>query len=192
MKRWMPLVCSFCMLWGCARVQVEGPKEAIKVDISMRLDIYQHVSQDIDEIENIVSGGQPVPATPSGQSLRRGFFCSRAYAQEGLSPEVEQAAVRRRDRRPQLAAWQQQGVVGENKDGLAEIRDPSRQDAGLAALVAAENGDRMIIYRAVAQKNNTSVEQVQRLYAERLQNDAPAGTPVETPAGPGIFQWKIK
>ncbi len=41
---------------GCARVRVETPKEGIKVDISMRLDIYQHVSKDIDDIESMVSG----------------------------------------------------------------------------------------------------------------------------------------
>jgi hypothetical protein len=48
---------------GCARVRVEAPKEAIKLDISMRLDIYQHVAKDIDAIEDIVSGsGGKTPA----------------------------------------------------------------------------------------------------------------------------------
>jgi len=31
---------------GCAKVQVQAPKEPIKVDISMRLDVYQHVEKD--------------------------------------------------------------------------------------------------------------------------------------------------
>ncbi|MDP2911312.1 MAG: hypothetical protein Q8N76_03140, partial [Candidatus Omnitrophota bacterium] len=47
---------------GCARVRVEAPKDPIKLDISMRLDIYQHVAKDIDAIEGIVSGNETKPA----------------------------------------------------------------------------------------------------------------------------------
>ena len=79
---------------ACARVRVEAPKDPIKVDISMRLDIYQHVQTDINQIENIVSGAQEKPKPKDGQSLLDHFIHS-AYAQEGLSPEVEQAALRR-------------------------------------------------------------------------------------------------
>ena len=43
---------------GCARVMVQAPKEPIKVDISMRLDVYQHIQNDIDDIESIVSGSK--------------------------------------------------------------------------------------------------------------------------------------
>jgi uncharacterized protein YdbL (DUF1318 family) len=53
--------------------------------------------------------------------------------------------------------------------------------------VNAENSDRMTIYQSVAKKNGSSVEEVQSLYAKRLQADAPAGTPIETESG-----WIIK
>ena len=171
---------------GCARVRVEAPKEAIKVDISMRLDIYQHVEKDINDIESLVSG----PAAAADKSSWLDGLCVAAYAQEALSPEVEQAALRRRDRKPQLAAAQQAQVIGENKSGLVEVR--SAADAAARQLVTDENNDRMIIYRAVAAKNGTSVAQVQALYARRLQSDAPAGTPLETIEGAGAGQWMIK
>ena len=48
------------VLGGCASVQVNAPKEPIKMDISMRLDVYQHVVKDIDDIESIVAGGGKV------------------------------------------------------------------------------------------------------------------------------------
>jgi hypothetical protein len=83
------------MAWvGCARVQVRAPKDPIKLDISMRLDVYQHVEKDIDAIENIVSG--------SGDQGFLDVFVKEAYAADELSPEVEQAALRRRDRRAGL------------------------------------------------------------------------------------------
>ena len=176
-------ICILCAT-GCARVRVEAPKEAFKVDISMRLDVYQHVAKDIDSIENIVSGASQKPAGPDIKSSLN-LFVSQAYAQEGLGLEVEQAAMRRRDRKQQLSSFEASGVIGENESGLVEVRASAGPDA--QALVNAENTDRMIIYNAVAQKNNTSVGEVQKIYANRLQGDAPSGTPVETG---GV--WKIK
>jgi uncharacterized protein YdbL (DUF1318 family) len=176
-------ICIFCAI-GCARVRVEAPKEAFKVDISMRLDVYQHVAKDIDSIENIVSGAAQKPAGPDIKSSLN-VFVSEAYAQEGLGSDVEQAALRRRDRKPQLTQYESSGCIGENGSGLVEIRSGTQADA--KALVSAENADRMIIYAAVAQKNGTSLAEVQNLYAKRLQGDAPAGTPIEVGGA-----WKIK
>ena len=167
---------------GCARVQVQAPKEPIKVDISMRLDVYQHVEKDIDAIENLVTGAPEKP-----QSRFFNPFVTYAHAAD-LSPEVETAALRRRDRRPELVSWQSQGVVGENRNGLLEIRDAAQANDSLNALILAENSDRMIIYTNVAENNGTSVSDVQKVYALRLQGDAPGGTPVQAPDG----TWTIK
>lgn len=171
---------------GCARVRVEAPKDPIKVDISMRLDIYQHVEKDIDAIEDIVSGGK----AKGGQSMLN-YFVSEAYAQD-LSPEVEAAAIRRRDRLQDLSAWEQKGVIGENKLGLVEVRNSKSADASVEELIKSENADRMIIYQAVAAKNGTSVEEVQKLYAKKLQASAPAGTPIEIINDSSSYVWKVK
>jgi uncharacterized protein YdbL (DUF1318 family) len=177
---------------GCARVRVEAPKEPIKVDISMRLDIYQHIQKDIDAIESIVSGSQTKSKKGNNQSWL-GYFVSTAFAEEVLNPEVEQAALRRRERISDLNNRQSEGVIGENKSGLVEIRALEKTDSALEALVKAENSDRMIIYEAVAKKNNTSVEEVQKLYAQRLKKDAPAGTPIEVlNEVTGKYEWKVK
>jgi len=173
---------------GCARVQVVAPKEPIKMDISMRLDIYQHVQKDIDAIENIVSGaaGEPTKA-PDKQSML-GIFVGNAYAQESLSPEVEQAALRRKARRAELSSWEAKGVIGENKNALVEIRNSQEADLSASQIVSQENADRMIIYQSIANKNGTSVAEVQKLYAERLQSSAPSGTPVQAPDG----AWQMR
>ncbi len=190
MKKIM-LICAVLLGLGCAKVMVQTPKEPIKLDISMRLDIYQHVENDIDAIEDLVSGsGAEVPAGDKQSFL--GYIVPNAYAQEELSPEIKQAALRRRDRRAELVSWQAKGVVGENKLGLVAIRDASSADSSVEALVDAENKDRQLIYQAVAVKNGTSVEEVKKMYAKRLINDAPAGAPVEVLASAGGYEWTIK
>ena len=183
-KKVMVLLSGIVVILGCAKVQVQAPKDPIKVDISMRLDIYQHVEKDIDAIEGIVSGAKEAPKPGDKQSfLDRIIPC--AYAQD-LSPEVEAAALRRKDRYQALVEWEQKGVIGENKSGLVEIRKSA--EANVNEIISGENADRRLIYKSIAQKNGTSVEEVEKLYAQRLQGSAPFGTPIETQSG----EWKIK
>ena len=191
MKTFILALAGLIVCTGCARVRVEAPKDPIKVDISMRLDVYQHVEKDIDAIEDIVSGSKTEPQSKVYQNLL-GLFVEDAYASEGLSPAVEQAALRRKDRLSELTSWQSQGVVGENRSGLVEIRNSEKADASVKALVAAENSDRMVIYQGIAEKNGTSVAEVQKLYAKHLQDAAPGGTPIEVSDGASASQWKIK
>ncbi|MDD5737706.1 MAG: DUF1318 domain-containing protein [Candidatus Omnitrophica bacterium] len=170
---------------GCAQVQVKAPKDPIKVDITMRLDVYQHVEKDIDTIEDIVSG-KSTPKPREGMQLNLLF--TNAYAEEGMSSDVEKAALRRRDRKDELVSWERKGVIGENRMGLVEAR--SGQAPG--GLVSAENADRMVIYKAISQKNGAALEDVQKLYAKRLIEDAPAGTPIEVMDASGNYGWKKK
>lgn len=188
-KKIMVLLTGIIVILGCARVQVQAPKDPIKVDISMRLDIYQHVEKDINAIEDIVSGSKEQPKAGDKQSLLdRIIPC--AYAQD-LSPEVQAAALRRKDRYQALVEWEQKTIIGENKSGLVEMRKSagdSSADKSVKEIIRGENADRMVIYRSIAQKNGTSVEEVERLYAQRLQGSAPGGTPIETQEG----EWKSK
>lgn len=170
---------------GCARVSVQAPKEPIKVDISMRLDIYQHIESDIDKIENMVTGEKG-----KGPQSFLNLGVTEAYADEGLSPDVQAAALRRKERRADLSALQAQGILGENRSGLVELR---KVGASISFPINDENKDRMIIYRAVAEKNGTSIEEVQKLYAKRLQADAVSGTPIEVyNSSKGAYDWIIK
>ena len=182
MKMVPVIILSLLAGLGCARVQVEAPKEPIKMDITMRVDLYQHVVKDIDEIESIVSGTAPAPAK---KNVLADALVPEAHADE-LNPEVEQAALRRRDRRSQILAWESQGAIGENRSGLLAMR--AQIDPEAEAVVRDENADRSVIYQALAQKNGTSVGEIEKVYAKRLQGDAPSGTPVESDNG----EWTAK
>lgn len=192
MKNTLILLSAAILALGCARLSVQGSKEPIKVDITMRLDVYQHVEKDIDAIEGLVTGEKDKAKPADKQSLLNRLVPS-AYAQEGLSPEVEQAALRRKARVDELHALEARGVVGENKSGLVEARDMAQATGAVSQLINAENNDRMLIYNAVAVKNNTSVGDVQKLFAKRLQGRAPSGAPIEVlNAGSGVYEWTSK
>src|SRR4030042_2483240 len=120
------ITCIILFGIGCARVRVEAPKEPIKVDISMRLDVYQHVIKDINSIEDSVSGS----SAQGGNSLLR-FFVRDVYAQASLSPQAEQAVARRKDRRGQLVSYEEKGVIGENRLGLVEAGNKRLMDCKL-------------------------------------------------------------
>ena len=182
MKSFVIYFVGVLAILGCARVSMVAPKEAIKLDVSMRLDVYQHVAKDIDSIEDQVSGSGKKTASKNHQSFL-GSFMTNAYADDTLGSDVQAAVNSRKDRRSDLVALEAKGQVGENALGLAEVRSVS---AG-QNLVQAENNDRMVIYKAVAEKNGTSLSDVQKLYAKRLGADAPSGTPVEGDSG-----WSIK
>ncbi len=174
-------VVSTLAVIGCARVSMVAPKEAIKLDVNMRLDVYQHVAKDVDNIEDMVSGPSK-KAAPSNKQSFLDVFIDKAFADDGLGPDVQAAINSRKDRRPKLMDLEAKGQIGENISGLVELKS-----GGAGDLIQAENNDRMAIYKAVAEKNGTSIIDVEKVYAQRLQGDAPSGTPIETANG-----WSIK
>ena len=191
MKKISVLLALTVFAIGCARVSLQAPKEPIKLDISMRLDVYQHVEKDINSIEDIVSGADKVSKAGTDKQSFLRHFVGTAYAEDALDPVVEQAALSRKARREQVSSLLQSGSVGENKLGLLEIRNSGNPAAN--DVVSAENKDRMVIYQALAAKNSTTVEQIQKPYALRLQKDAPQGAPIEEfDTSSGTYQWRTK
>lgn len=191
MKKIIVFAAAVIFAVGCARLSLQAPKEPIKLDISMRLDVYQHVQKDIDSIEDIVSGSEKTAKPYDKHSFLHYFGAATAYAQDALDPQVEAAALSRKARREQVVSLLQAGKVGENRLGLLEAR--SATDPVISQLVSGENSDRMVIYKSLAAKNNTGVEEIQKLYASRLQKDAPQGAPVEAfNSSTGTYQWQTK
>ncbi|MFC1708490.1 DUF1318 domain-containing protein [Candidatus Omnitrophota bacterium] len=177
---------------GCARVSVEAPKEAIKLDISMRIDVYQHIQNDIDAIEDIVSGSGGDVSSTDQQSMLN-FFLGTAYAQDELDATIKDAALRRKEKLPELQSLMSVGVIGENSFGLLEIVDTGAASSATEKLVEEENADRMIIYKELARKNNTPLKEIQGIYSLRLQEGVPSGAPIEVlNKTTGALEWKNK
>ena len=78
-----------------------------------------------------------------------------------------------------------QGQIGERFDGFAEARSgasPAARD-----LVEKVNAQRRQIYETQAKKQNVGIDQVGRVYAERIIQKLPSGAWIRTEAG-----WRQK
>ena len=170
---------ALLFLLGCARVTVES-KQPIKLDVTMRLDIYQHVAKDVTAIEDMISA----PGAGQGKTSFLSFGVNEAYAQEesDFPSDVKAAIERRKERRLALTSWEAKGAIGENTRGLVEVKVASA-GSEVSNLVQKENSDRNIIYKYVASKNGAVEDETGRLFAKRIQADAPQGTPIEAPDG---------
>lgn len=78
-----------------------------------------------------------------------------------------------------------QGLVGEKRDGYLGV---VKNAPGVKALVDEINLKRRQHYRDIARKNNTSVEAVGQIVAQKVIEQSPSGTIVEGNNG----QWVRK
>ncbi len=144
---------------SCASLNVQT-KKPIKVDINMRVDVYQHVVKDVESLESQVYG------EPESKQLNALFSWGYAYAAE-YSPEVTNALTRRKRRAGRLEAFLKAGYIGENRDALLEVISkniPDNLKEEVEGIVKDENADREIVYRATAEKNGITIDEVRKVF----------------------------
>lgn len=184
---WKTILVVF-FLMGCARVSIDS-KDPIRLDVTMRLDVYQHVAGDAQAIEDMVASPKTQPEASANKMSFLGIGQSIAWAEDTTDypANILEAIERRRDRKHALDVWESKGVLGENRMGFVVVKDAAAADMSALSLVSEENNDRQIIYQYIARKNGASVDETGKVFAERIQAAAPAGTPVESGSG-----WTIK
>lgn len=175
------------VLLGCARVSIDT-KKPIQVDVKMRVDIYQHVAQDVASIEDMISSEPKAKGAEQVSLFLLGVKEAWAQVETDYPQDVRAAIERRKARRSELISWEAKGVIGENMRGQVELVNRATADNSVAGLVEQENRDRSTIYAYVAGKNNASVDETARISAKRIQEDAPSGTPIQSPGG----EWTTK
>lgn len=105
------------------------------------------------------------------RTSRRQIF--KTFAAFALTGAFLLAAVAHPVRAQSLEALRLSGALGERYDGLAVVRQPSPQ----ANQVAAEiNAQRQGIYQKRAAEQGVPVDQVGRVYARQIFDQAPKGT----------------
>lgn len=167
---------------GCAKVSVET-KEPIKVDINMRVDVYQHVVKDVESINDQIYG-------PETKELNAIFSIGIAYAQD-FSEDVTAAVSRRRQRASKIEEYLAKGYIGENRNALMQVMGqvPSDLKSEIDNLVSQENKDRETIYAAIAKKNETSRKEVRKVFFEDDYRRAPQGSWFEVYKDSSTYVW---
>lgn len=158
-------------------------------------------------IESLVRGGgvPPVPKTPPPPG-RQGAAPARSWWAALAAPAVAEAQVpeiktytpevlaiveSRRARYPQLAAAMASGCLGENNQGLVEPRPGPGCPSDVPTLAAAENAERMRLYRTLVEQNKMppgDIVRVQAAFARTNRAAAPPGTSIQDDSG----QWSRK
>jgi hypothetical protein len=159
------------LLAGCKAPSINlATNEPIKVDIAMRLDVYQHAPAD----GTPPPAGSPTPA-PAGRT--------------GNSAERE------KNREADIQVFKNSRLVGEAHTGLLVVLTEPAGDYGdyVRRTVAAENADRMAQMKALAKKQKRPLPEVQTEQAALWANRSFKGEWIETSKpGTTTFQWVQK
>jgi uncharacterized protein YdbL (DUF1318 family) len=128
-------------LGGCAPTINLATPDPIKVDVGVRLDVYQKTA--------------PTKAKEEQSSL--------------------EIAANRRLRSGQIQALKNDRVIGEDRDGYLDIKNPPKDPKYLAfaqGIVSEENADRSFLYLANAQAQNKPLEMIESDYAQLWRDRA--------------------
>jgi uncharacterized protein YdbL (DUF1318 family) len=165
MMKSVPRLLLVVLLAGCKAPTVNlSTPDPIKVDINMRVDIYER------------GGGSAAPKPPAP------------------SADLPAVDARRRARMGDVQNFKNSRLVGENRQGLLVVRDQPEGSYGrfVEKTVAEENADRMVVMRQLAAERNMSLEDIQAQQGELWRNRSFSGEWIEVSAGPGAWTWAQK
>lgn len=171
MKRLIAPVLATLFVAGCQTPTVNlSTAQPIKVDIDMRLDVYEH------------SNAKP-GVTPAAAGAKPGIATS--------TPET-----RRNNRMADIQQFKNSQIVGEDHNGLVAIVKPQDGEFGeyVRKTVDAENADRMELMNTMAEQQKISLPAVQQQQGVLWYNRSFKGEMVQVrdPAQDNTWKWVAK
>jgi uncharacterized protein YdbL (DUF1318 family) len=158
------------LLGGCGGfpIHLSTPKP-LEVDVSMRVDIFQHARQ---------TAGDDTREQPS----------------EPEATAKETIESRRRDRMPEIQRFKNSRIVGENHYGLLTIREPPPGPYGerVKQAVDDENDDRKALMKTLAAEHRVALSRIEADQAALWRERAFAGEWIEQQQADGTWQWVQK
>lgn len=159
-----PIFLGALALAGCSSIPIDvGTKEPVKVDIAMKVDVYQHADP---------SGPKKTAALPPVTDV--------AKARRNRMGEIQ---ILKNSR---LVGENHAGALE------VRTQPPGEYGDYVKATVDAENSDRARLLEKLAKEKNIPLSQAERQQAELFQKGAFAGEWVEVADAEGKFAWKQK
>jgi len=180
------------------------------IDAHIRVDV-RHVQEQADAVLDYVEGRtDTLPGEESGEGTGRSSLqrilqalnpIQVAHASESLretSAEVTRLADSMRERHSDIEELKEDGCVGEDNRGYlsyfgCDDLEPEEEEE-VRELVEEENEDRQALYEEIARLNaedGVTVQQVERIFAERRLQRAESGHHVQLPpAGPELEEFR--
>lgn len=165
-----PAALTCTLLAGCAVPSINlATNEPIKVDITMRVDVYQFEGSDDDA--RVVDGG------------------ANGNAAGGATREE-----RRANRLADIQTFKNSRIVGEGRQGLLIIRDEIEGDYGdyVRRVVERENADRMAEMRELAEQEKRPLADIQAEQAQLWINRSFQGEWIERQQDDSTWRWVQK
>jgi uncharacterized protein YdbL (DUF1318 family) len=158
------IVCSPFVACKAPTVNL-STSDPIKVDINMRLDVYQYSS----------------PTTKKAASPQ-------------ATPSAQNPESRRRNRMADIQQFKNERLVGEGHEGLLVILKKPEGEYGdyVRVTVEEENADRMTLMKSLAEGEKTSLPEIQAKQAELWRNRSFKGEWIETQGPEGSWKWVQK
>jgi len=152
------------LLAGCSAPTVNlATSEPIKVDIAMRLDVFQHTNDAASK-----------PAAPSNSSD------SAEVRRRNRMADIQNFKNSR------LVGEGRDGLLSVRIDTAGDAGDYVRKT------VAEENADRMALMKALAEKEKRNLDDIQSAQAALWQKRAFKGELIEVSSPDGTFEWVAK
>jgi hypothetical protein len=149
---------------GCSSIPINvGTTEPVKVDIAMKVDVYQHADQGVAK-KGVVQG----PPADVAKSRRDRMAEIQILKNSRIVGENHAGYLEVRNSPP-----------GEYGDYVRTTVD-------------GENADRARLMEKLAKEKNLSVAETERQQAEQFHKDAFTGEWIEAPDAEGRFSWKQK
>lgn len=158
-------------LAGCSAPSVNlATPEPIKVDINVRLDVYQHDAEDTAAAEE--TAATPTPSDPVAST-----------------PES-----RRRNRMADIQNFKNSRLIGEDRHGLLAVLDEPPGDYGeyVRRIVAEENEDRMGLMQEMAETQRRPLPEIQEEQAAIWRTRSFKNEWIEVPGEDGAYRWEPK
>jgi hypothetical protein len=159
----LPVLLTACLLSACKSIPIDlGTRESVKVDLSMKVDVYQHSDP-----------GAAKKSTPPPTA-------DIAVSRRNRMAEVQTLKNSR------IIGEDHAGYLEVRTSPPGEYGDYVR------ATVDAENSDRARLIEKLAKEKHITVSEAERTEAELFRTNAFPGEWVEVPDAEGKFSWKQK
>lgn len=161
-------------LTGCAIPEIPlSTPEPIDVNINVKLDVYQYTRE-----------GQK----PASEQTEAAISANV----DEITAERRQAAEKgMRDRMEEVQTLKNNRVIGENREGLLEIREipPGEYGQYIETTLLAENADREAVMRALAREEDKPLTTLRREQALLRQKQSFKGEWIEEQQRDGSWRW---
>ena len=185
---------AICKVCGCLVVLFIAACVTVNVYFPAA-EVQKAADKIVDDVRKKTGDTPAAPAPSSGAEIwkRFGFGLQPAYAQMNIdisTPAIRGLKDAMKNRFPQLKPLYDQGAVGENNNGLIELRDAAAlnlaQRSQANRLIDQENSDRNALYGEIAQANKLgpeSVAQIRKIFANSWREKSQAGWWVQNDRG---------